>query len=107
MILLATIEFELNDEESRELDTLAKQLGLSKSELLRKLISLGKKDLLFEAAFTRLLNKEFSLSRATLAAQMPIVEFTRRAAERGYTYFNYSSEELERDVASLKGLLEE
>ncbi|MFX1538100.1 MAG: ribbon-helix-helix protein, CopG family [Promethearchaeota archaeon] len=104
---MAIIQVRVDDEESQELEELAKKLGISKSELVRQLITRGKKGLLFDFAFARLMKNEISLCRAAVEAQLPITDFVKLAAERGYVYFKYDADELKRDVRSLKGLLEE
>jgi len=78
-----------------------KKLGMSKSELIRELIKLGKKALLFNFSFDhRLIKKEFSLVGAAAETGMSIVEFVALVKERGYTYFSYDSNELQRDIHS-------
>ncbi len=97
---ITVVQVRIDENESKELDALAKKLGISKSELIRELIKLGKKALLFNFSFDRLIKKEISLARAAAEASMSIVEFVALAKERGYTYFSYDSNELQRDIHS-------
>ena len=100
---MATVQVRIDDEENKNLDDLAKKLGITKSELIRKIIKRGKKGLLFDVFFEKLTKKEISLSRAAVEAGLSIPEFMELAAKRGFTYFDYDPEELERDLDSLDG----
>lgn len=103
---MTIVQVRVDDEESKELDELAKKIGISKSELIRKMIKLGKKDILFDFCFDRLIKNEISLTRAAAEADLSIVEFIILAKERGFTYFRYDSGELQRDIQTLEGKLE-
>jgi len=98
---MTTVQVRIDDEENKNLDEVAKKLGISKSQLLRKIIKRGKKGLLFDVYFEKLTKKEISLSRAAAEAGLSIPEFMELAEKRGYTYFHYDAEELERDLNSL------
>ena len=100
---MATVQVRIDDEENKNLDELAKKLGITKSELLRKIIKRGKKGLLFDVYFEKLTKNEISLSRAAAESDLSILEFMELAEKRGYTYFHYDPEELERDLDSLDG----
>ncbi len=101
--IMATVQVRIDDDENKRLDEIGKKLGISKSELLRRIIQRGKKELLFDTYFEKLTKKEISLSYAAVESGLSIPEFIEMAENRGYTYFNYSSEELERDLSSLDG----
>ncbi len=104
---MATVQVRIDDEENKSLDELAAKLGITKSELLRKIIQRGKKGLLFDMYFEKLTKNEISLSRAAAEAGLSIPEFMELAIKRGYTYFQYDPEELNRDRDSLNGKLDE
>jgi len=103
---MTIVQVRVDDEESKELDELAKKLGISKSELIRKIIKLGKKDILFDFYYNRLTKNEISLARAAAEVGLSVVEFIALAKERGFTYFRYDSSELQRDIQTLEGKLE-
>ncbi|MFW9923989.1 MAG: UPF0175 family protein, partial [Candidatus Thorarchaeota archaeon] len=103
---MAIVQVRVDDAESKELDDLAELLGISKSDLIRKMIKIGKKELLFEYYYDRLLKKELSLARAAAATGMSIVEFLALAKDRGFVYFQYDEDELHRDLKALEGKLE-
>jgi len=106
-IIMATVQVRIDDEENKSLDELAAKLGITKSELLRKIIQRGKKGLLFDMYFEKLTKNEISLSRAAAEVGLSIPEFMELAIKRGYTYFQYDPEELNRDRNSLNGKLDE
>lgn len=101
-IIMATVQVRIDDEENKDLDELAKKLEITKSELLRKIIKRGKKGLLFDVYFEKLTKKEISVSRAAIEADLSIPEFMEMARKRGYTYFQYEPEELDRDLDALE-----
>jgi len=103
---MTIVQVRVDDKESKELDELAEKIGISKSDLIRKMIKIGKKQLLFDFYYDRLTRKEISVARAAAAAGMSIVEFMSIAKERGFTYFRYNSDELLRDIQTLDGKLE-
>ena len=103
---MTIVQVRVDDEESRELDELAEKLGISKSELIRKMIKIGKKELLFDFYYDLLIKKKISVAREAAEAGMSIIEFMTIAKERGFTYFRYDSDELQRDVQTVEGKLE-
>ena len=103
---MTIMQVRVDEEESKELDELSEKLGISKSELIRKMIKIGKKELLFDFYYDRLIKKEISVARAAAGVGMSIVEFLKLAQERGFTYFRYDSDDLQRDIKSLEGKLE-
>ena len=104
---MATVQVRIDDDENKDLDELAKKLEISKSELLRKIIKRGKKGLLFDVYFEKLTKMEISLSRAAAEAGLSIPEFMEYAKKRGFSYFHYDPEEIERDLNSLDGKISE
>lgn len=103
---MTIVQVRVDNDESKELDELAEKLGISKSELIRRMIKIGKKELLFDFYYDRLIKKEISVARAAAAAGMSIAEFMALAKERGFTYFRYDSDDLQRDLQTLEGKLE-
>jgi predicted HTH domain antitoxin len=99
---MTIVQVRVDDDEAKELDDLAEKLGISKLELIRRMIKIGKKELLFDFYYDRLIKKEISLAQAAAATGMSIVEFIALAKERGFTYFCYDSDDLHRDLQTLK-----
>lgn len=52
--------------------------------------------------FEKLTKKEISLGRAAAEASLSIPEFMELARKRGFTYFQYKSEEIAWDLESIE-----
>ena len=87
----------VDDEEIKDLDRLAEDMGLSRSEIARSALREGVRRLRKEKALGRYLNLEFTLSRAARFAGVTIQEMAEIARERGIPFFRYSLDEMRRD----------
>ncbi len=94
---MKNLQVRVDDEEIEDLDELAKEMRLSRSELARSALREGVRRLRKEKALARYLNLEFTLSRAAAYAGVTIHEMAELAAARGIPFFRYSLEELRRD----------
>ena len=86
---MKNLQVRVDDDEIEDLNALAEEMRLSRSELLRRLR--------MEKALTRYLNLEFTLSRAARYAGVSIREMADLASARGIPFFRYSLEQLGRD----------
>ncbi|HYV08969.1 MAG TPA: UPF0175 family protein [Thermoplasmata archaeon] len=94
---MRNLQVRVDDDEIDELDELAEEMRLSRSELARSALREGVRKLRMEKALARYLNLEFTLSRAAQYAGVTIQEMAAAARDRGIPYFRYSLEELRRD----------
>lgn len=94
---MRNLQVRVDDEEIGDLDELAKEMRLSRSELARSALREGVRRLRMEKAFGRYLNLEFTLSRAASYAGVPIREMADLAAAKGIPFFRISLDELRRD----------
>lgn len=94
---MKNLQVRVDDEEIDELDELADDMRLSRSEIARNALREGVRRLRVEKALDRFLNLKFTLSRAAEYAHVSIREMAEAAAARGIPYFRYSVEELRRD----------
>lgn len=94
---MRNLQVRVDDEEIDELDELAEEMRLSRSEVARSALREGVRKLRTEKALSRYLNLEFTLARAAQYAGVTIREMAQAARERGIPYFRYSLEELRRD----------
>jgi len=94
---MKNLQVRVDDEEIEELDELADEMRLSRSELARSALRDGLRRLRMEKALTRYLNLEFTLSRAAQYAGVSIRDMADLASARGIPFFRYSLEELRRD----------
>ncbi len=94
---MKNLQVRVEDDEVHDLDRLADDLRLSRSEVARTALREGVRKLRTERALARYLNLEFTLSRAAQYAHVTIQEMARAASERGIPFFRYSLEELRRE----------
>jgi len=94
---MKNLQVRVDEAEIEELDDLAEDLRLSRSEIARSVLRGGVRKLRMERALNRYLSLEFSLSRAALYAGVTLHEMAAMASARGIPYFRYSVEELRRD----------
>jgi len=94
---MKNLQVRVDEDEVGEIDRLADDLNLSRSEAARSALREGMRKLQMDRALARYLNLEFTLSRAAQYARVTIHEMARAASERGIPFFRYSIEELRRD----------
>jgi predicted HTH domain antitoxin len=94
---MRNLQVRVDDEEIDDLDELAEEMRLSRSELARSALREGVRRLRAEKALARYLNLEFTLSRAARYAGVTIREMAELAAAKGIPFFRYSLDELRRD----------
>jgi predicted HTH domain antitoxin len=94
---MKNLQVRVDDEEIDDLDELAEEMRLSRSELARSAIREGVRRLRAEQALSHYLNMEYSLSRAAQHAGVSIREMADLASSRGIPFFRYSLDELRRD----------
>ncbi len=91
------LQVRVGEDEIDELDALARELDLTRSEVARSALREGIRRLRMERALRRYLALEWSLSRAAEAAGVSIREMAEAASARGIPFFRYSLDELRRD----------
>ena len=94
---MKNLQVRVDEEAIEELDGLAEDLRLSRSEVARSALREGVRKLRMEKAINRYLNLEFTLSRAAHYAGVTIQEMAAVASARGIPFFRYSLEELRLD----------
>ncbi len=91
------LQVRVGREELEELDELAEEMRLSRSEVARAALREGMQRMRREKALDRYLRLEFTLCRAAEYAGVTIQEMAEAASARGIPFFRYSIEELRRD----------
>src|SRR2546422_5355590 len=94
---MKNLQVRVDDDEIEDLNALAEEMRLSRSELAPSALRAGLRRLRMEKALTRYLNLEFTLSRAARYAGVSIREMADLASARGIPFFRYSLEQLGRD----------
>ncbi len=97
------IRVRLDDDVVRDLDELAADLRLVRSDIARQALGRGMKCLRMDRALERYLHQEFTLCRAAEYAGLSIYEMSEEAAKRSIPYFRYPADELARDADAARG----
>ncbi len=84
---------------------LAEALHSSRSEIVRRVIEEGIKELRMKIAMEKYIDDEFSLCRAAEFSGVSIQQMARYLAQRGILFFKQSIEEAERDVKEAESWL--
>ncbi|TLZ69979.1 MAG: ribbon-helix-helix protein, CopG family [Methanobacteriota archaeon] len=103
---MKNLQVRVGEDEVGELDRLADDMKLSRSEAARTALREGMRRLRMDRALARYLNLEFTLSRAAQYARVTIHEMARVASEKGIPFFRYSLVELRRDRERAEAWLE-
>jgi len=96
---MPNLQVRVEDEELGELDALAEDLHVSRSDLARNALREGVRRIRMEKALERYLHQRISLARAAQDAGVSLHEMHDLASSRGIPYFRYPVEELKRDTA--------
>jgi len=102
---MSNLQVRLREAESDELDDLARELRMTRSEVARRALAEGLKKLRMERALVQYVNGKFTLARAAHEAGVTIGEMADVAAERGIPYYRYSPEELRGDIERARKIL--
>src|SRR5256712_4145604 len=93
---MKNLQVRVDEDEIEDLDELAQEMRLSRSEIARSALRECVRRLRMEKALARYLNLEFTLSRAAHYAGVPIRDMADLAAEKGIPFFRISLDELRR-----------
>ncbi len=102
---MSNLQVRLGDDDTEDLDELARELGLTRSEAARRALAEGMKRLRMERALGRFVKGEITLARAAQDAGVTIGEMADVAADRGIPYFRYPPEDLRADMERAKKIL--
>ena len=96
---MPNLQVRVEKEDIGELDSLASDLHVSRSDLARNALREGVRRMRMERALERYLHRRISLSRAAQDAGVSLHEMHDLAASHGIPYYRYSPADLKRDVA--------
>ena len=82
----------------KNLNELAQMLSSSRSEVIRRIIEGGIRELRMKIAMEKYIDEEFSLCRAAEFSNVSIQQMARYLTQRGIPFFKQSIEESEKDV---------
>jgi predicted HTH domain antitoxin len=97
-----SLQVRIKERDKEELDELARMLGTSRSEILRRVIDDGLKNTRMKIATEKVLEREFSLSKAAEFSGVSIHRMAEYLASRRIPYFRQSVRDAEEDARTAK-----
>lgn len=99
------MQVRIDDENMKALNELARLLSSSRSEVIRRVIEGGIRELRMKIAMEKYLDDEFSLCRAAEFARVSIQQMAKYLSDRGIPFFKQGIEETERDAREAQSWL--
>lgn len=103
---MESMQVRIDEQNMGSLEELARMLHSSRSEIVRKVMEEGIKELRMKIAMEKYIDDEFSLCRAAEFSGVSIQQMARYLAERGILFFKQSIEETERDAREAQSWLQ-
>jgi predicted HTH domain antitoxin len=95
---MESVQIRIDEKNMKNLNELAQMLSSSRSEIIRKIIEGGIRELRMKIAMEKYIDEEFSLCRAAEFSNVSIQQMARYLTQRGIPFFKQSIEESEKDV---------
>ncbi len=95
---MESVQIRIDEKNMKNLNELAQMLSSSRSEVIRRIIEGGIKELRMKIAMEKYIDEEFSLCRAAEFSNVSIQQMARYLTQRGIPFFKQSKEESEKDV---------
>ena len=102
---MENMQVRIGDEYVGILNELSEILHSSRSEVIRRVIEEGIKDLRMKIAMEKYIDEEFSLCRAAEFSGVSIQQMARYLAQKGIPFFKQTIEETVRDAKEAEGWL--
>jgi predicted HTH domain antitoxin len=102
---MESVQIRIGDEYINILKELSETLHSSRSEVIRKVMEEGIKDIRMKIAMEKYLDEEFSLCRAAEFADVSIQQMAKYLAQKGIPFFKQSIEETMRDAKKAESWL--
>ena len=99
------MQISIGDEYTSVLAELSKMLHTSPSDVIKRAVGEGFRDLRMKVAMEKYIDEEFSLCRAAEFAGVSIQQMARYLTERGIPFFRQTVEESIRDAKVAEGWL--
>lgn len=99
------MQVRIDDKNMRALNELAEMLSSSRSEVIRRIIEGGIKELRMKIATEKYIDDEFTLCRAAEFAGVSIQQMAKYLSERNIPFFKQSVSEAQRDAKEAAGWL--
>lgn len=95
---MESVQIRIDEENMKSLNELAQMLSSSRSDVIRRIIDGGIRELRMKIAMEKYIDEEFSLCRAAEFSNVSIQQMARYLSQRGIPFFKQSIEESEKDV---------
>lgn len=95
---MESVQIRIDEKNMKNLNELAQMLSSSRSEVIRRIIEGGIRELRMKIAMEKYIDEEFSLCRAAEFSNVSIQQMARYLTQRGIPFFKQSIEESEKDV---------
>lgn len=99
---MESVQIRIDEKNMKNLNELAQMLSSSRSEVIRRIIEGGIRELRMKIAMEKYIDEEFSLCRAAEFSNVSIQQMARYLTQRGIPFFKQSIEESEKDVIEAK-----
>jgi len=105
VINMESMQVRIDEKNIKALNELARTLSSSRSEVVRRVIEGGIRELRMKIAMEKYIDDEFSLCRAAEFSGVSIQQMAKYLSQRGIPFFKQSIEETERDAKEAQSWL--
>ena len=102
---MESLQIRIDDRDMKDLNELAQMLSSSRSEVIRRIIEGGIRELRMKIAMEKYIDDEFSLCRAAEFSGVSIQQMAKYLTQRGIPFFKQTIEESEKDVREAQSWL--
>ena len=102
---MESLQIRIDDRNMKDLNELAQMLSSSRSEVIRRIIEGGIRELRMKIAMEKYIDDEFSLCRAAEFSGVSIQQMAKYLTQRGIPFFKQTIEESEKDVREAQSWL--
>lgn len=95
---MESLQVRIEEKDKKELNELASMLGTSRSEILRRVIDRGLKNMRMKIAMEKVLEREFSVGKAAEFSGVSLHRMAKYLTDMGISYFRQSTQEAEEDA---------
>lgn len=99
---MGNVQVRLPQESIEEIDLLRNKLGSTRSEVIRRALSMGISHIKAEIALKEYIENKITLCKAAQTSGISISEFAEFASEKGIPFIRYPMEEAEKDLDKLR-----
>ncbi len=102
---MESLQIRIDDRNMKDLNELAQMLSSSRSEVIRRIIEGGIRELRMKIAMEKYIDDEFSLCRAAEFSGVSIQQMAKYLTQRGIPFFKQTIEESKKDVREAQSWL--